>query len=100
MFKRNRYWNLDNRVAENCPPTHCSNPPKGLSKLVVTGPQEHKFTVKTVLHIQIMTINIIITMTIIIMTTIIIIRIIIIVIIIIIIKLKWNFNGSCMLMRD
>ena len=26
---RNRYSNSDNRVAENCPPKHCSNPPKG-----------------------------------------------------------------------
>ena len=33
---------------------HCLNPQKssrGLSELVVTGPQEHKSTVKTVCHI-------------------------------------------------
>ena len=44
-------WNSDNRVAENYPPIHCSNPPKvswGLRKPVVTGPQEYKFGVRTV----------------------------------------------------
>ena len=44
----------DNRVAKNCPPTHCSNPPKGslgLRKLLVTGPEEPKSTVKTVCYI-------------------------------------------------
>ena len=53
LVKGNRYWNWDNRVAGNCPPTHCSNLPKGswgLRKLV-TGHQEHNSTVKTVLHI-------------------------------------------------
>ena len=47
-WKGNRYSNSDNRVAENCPPTHCSNPLKGsggLRKLVVSGPQEHESTV-------------------------------------------------------
>ena len=51
MVKGNRFWNSDNRNAENCPPKHCSNPPKGswgLRKLVVTGPQEHKSTDKKV----------------------------------------------------
>ena len=48
LVKGNRYSNSDNRVAENCPPTHCSNPLKGsggLRKLVVSGPQEHESTV-------------------------------------------------------
>ena len=51
MVKGNRFWNSDNRNAENCPPKHCSNPPKGawgLRKRVVTGPQEHKSTDKKV----------------------------------------------------
>ena len=50
LVKGNRYWNWDNRVAGNCPPTHCSNLPKGswgLRKLVVTGPQESKSVAKT-----------------------------------------------------
>ena len=54
LFKGNRYWSSDNRVAENCPPTHCANSPKGswgLRKLFVTGPQEHKSTVKTVFYL-------------------------------------------------
>ena len=54
LVKGNRYWNSGNRFAENCPPAHCSNPPKGswgLRKLVVTGPQEHKSTVKIVCYI-------------------------------------------------
>ena len=45
LVKGNRYWNSDNRVAENCPPTLCLNPIKGpwdLRKLAVTGTQEHK----------------------------------------------------------
>ena len=53
MVKGKRYGNLDNRAAENCPTTHSSNPLKGswgLRKLVVTGTQENKSTVKTVLH--------------------------------------------------
>ena len=29
LVKGNRYSSSDNRVAENSPPTHCSNPPKG-----------------------------------------------------------------------
>ena len=29
LVKGNGFWNPDNRVVENCPPTHCSNPPKG-----------------------------------------------------------------------
>ena len=24
LVKENRFWNPDNRVVENCPPTHCS----------------------------------------------------------------------------
>ena len=54
LVKGNRYWNWDNRVAENCPLAHCSNLPKGswdLRKLVVTGPQQQKSTVKTVCYI-------------------------------------------------
>ena len=41
-IKGNSYWISDNRVVENCPPTHCLNLPKDswhLKKLVVTGPQ-------------------------------------------------------------
>ena len=48
LVRRIRYWNSDNRFAENCPPMHCSNLPKGsscLRKLVVTGPQEQNSTV-------------------------------------------------------
>ena len=51
LVKGNRYWNSDNRVAKNCPPAHSSNSLKGswdLRKFVVTGPQEHKSTFKTV----------------------------------------------------
>ena len=47
LAKGNMYWSSDNRVAENYPPTHCLNPPKGswgLRKLVVAGPEEHKST--------------------------------------------------------
>ena len=54
LFTGNRYWNLDNRVAESRPPTHCLNTSKGLwglRKLVVTGSQEHKSTVKTVSYV-------------------------------------------------
>ena len=54
LVKGNRYWNSDNRAAENCPLTHCLNTLKslwGLRKLVVTGPQEHKSTVKKVCYI-------------------------------------------------
>ena len=54
FVKGNRYWSSDNRVVENCPPTHCSNFLKvswDLRKLVVTGPQEHKSTVKTVCYV-------------------------------------------------
>ena len=29
LVKGNIYWNSDKRVAENCPPTHSPNPPKG-----------------------------------------------------------------------
>ena len=29
LVKGNMYWNSDNKVAEKCPSTHCSNPPKG-----------------------------------------------------------------------
>ena len=57
LVEGNRYWNSDNSVADNCHPRHCSNSPKGswdLRKFVVTGPQEHKSTVKAVLHNQIM----------------------------------------------
>ena len=49
-LKKIEIWNSDNRVAENCPPTHCTNPLInywGLKKLIVTGSQEHKSTVKT-----------------------------------------------------
>ena len=56
LVKANRNGNSNNRVAENCPPMHCSNLPKSswsLRKLVITGPQEHKSTVKTMLHSQI-----------------------------------------------
>ena len=54
LVKGNTYWNSDNRVVENCPPTQCSNPLKGswdLRKLIVTRPQEHKSTVKTVCYV-------------------------------------------------
>ena len=54
LIQGNMYWNSDNTVTENCPPTDCSSPLKGswsLSKLVITGPQEHKFAVKTVCYI-------------------------------------------------
>ena len=54
LIKGNRYWNSDIRVAENCPLTYYSNPPKGswgLRKLIVTGPQEHKSTVKTACYV-------------------------------------------------
>ena len=54
LAKGNRYWNSDNRVTENSPPTHASNPPRGswgLRKLVVTGPQDHKSTVKIVCYL-------------------------------------------------
>ena len=43
LVKGNRYWNSDNRVAENGPSTQCSNPLEGswgLRKLVVIGPKE------------------------------------------------------------
>ena len=54
MVKKNNYWNSDNKVAENCPPTDRSNPSKGswgLRKLVVTEIQEQKSTFKSVFYI-------------------------------------------------
>ena len=54
MVKKNSYWNSDNKVAENCPPTDRSNPSKGswsLRKLVVTEIQEQKSTFKSVFYI-------------------------------------------------
>ena len=54
MVKKNSYWNSDNKVAENCPPTDRSNSSKGswgLRKLVVTEIQEQKSTFKSVFYI-------------------------------------------------
>ena len=54
LVKGNRYWNSAYRVAEDCPPTHCSNHPKGswgLTKLAVTGPQEYKSTAKKLCYV-------------------------------------------------
>ena len=54
LVKKNSYWNSDNKVAENCPPTDRSNPSKGswsLRKLVVTEIQEQKSTFKSVFYI-------------------------------------------------
>ena len=62
MVKKNSYWNSDNKVAENCPPTDRSNPSKGswgLRKLVVTEIQEQKSTFKSVFYILIIIIIII-----------------------------------------
>ena len=49
LDKGNRHCNSHNRVAENCPAAHCLNS-WGLRKLV-TGPQEHKSSVKIVCYV-------------------------------------------------
>ena len=54
VLVNNRVFAIRTRVAEKCPPTNCSNPVKGswgLRKLVASGPQQEKFTVKSVCFI-------------------------------------------------